>query len=451
MGSRLATVQRSRLILLLLALGVALLAGHALAQELTLEWDGPANLKCALGMTAGTDILVHHNASGAQNVQVSLIDVPAGVTTHFSYIDQGEPRVSPGSMTIYLQPDTELPVSVSFEAGYDAHVGTYQITLHAQLSGMPTVFDNLGLRLEVWHESLVLVETLGGVGDEVGVLNGTNESLSLRLTNQHPSADRFLVTVTSTNASRGWTVEAVEGLDLTGWTPWLDFNQNVTARFNVSVPAAARAGDSSSVIFEVRSQADQGTRPRTLVVTYWVKLIANLSVELMGDRVLPVTFEGGDSATVEATFRVHNLANGADEVAIRASLSADGPHWMSPRVLPGHLPLDAMSSDDVLVSVEVQPLAPAGEYSVVVNFTSLMGDLSAVEWLVVSVPTHHRVELRCDAPSRTVDPGGVLEFDLTVSNGGNALDSYKLTFENAPVKWINYLQPDELTLLPGEF
>ncbi|MCK5251365.1 MAG: hypothetical protein KAQ96_00390, partial [Thermoplasmata archaeon] len=96
--------------------------------------------------------------------------------------------------------------------------------------------------------------------------------------------------------------------------------------------------------------------------------------------------------------------------------------------------------------------APKKTYFFTVEIESFSPELSPVtKSFAVEVGQYFAIEMEPSINRASTVPGGSLEFDVTVRNTGNGLDSIVIQdILGAPATWLTYTQPPEVTLLQEE-
>ncbi|MGQ9583439.1 MAG: S8 family serine peptidase [Thermoplasmatota archaeon] len=218
----------------------------------------------------------------------------------------------------------------------------------------------------------------------------------------------------------------------------LQANQSAGLSLLVQAPEFARALSQASLTI---SCSFGGHGSAELVLTTRVSQLAAIEMELVeGDETI------SPGATAELTFMIRNLGNGPDTVSLDAELPENWRgEWLRPRttVEPGDYSLETLT-------VSAPPEALAGEEELIVRAVSGV-DAGVGAELGVPVEVRQYYGLRLSAPVRraTVEAGNWTDFELTVANTGNGVDTFFLERDDSlPPDWRVTIKPSQLTLLP---
>ncbi|MBE0411703.1 MAG: hypothetical protein IBX69_18405, partial [Anaerolineales bacterium] len=166
-----------------------------------------------------------------------------------------------------------------------------------------------------------------------------------------------------------------------------------------------------------------------------------------GVELLPVehALSGDPGETVEYTLTLTNTGNVSDTFEV----TFEGNLW------DVHLPetsfmLEPDESADVIVHVTVPADAMASDFDVVMITATSAGDpeLSAASVLTTTANAVYALMLTADEDALTGNPGETVEYTLTLTNTGNAADTFAITF--ADNLWDVHLPEDEFVLGAGE-
>jgi hypothetical protein len=119
---------------------------------------------------------------------------------------------------------------------------------------------------------------------------------------------------------------------------------------------------------------------------------------------------------------------------------------------PTEVKLGSLENGTTYMVVKVPPMPPKKTYFFSVEITSSSPELSPVtKSVAIEVGQAYGMEATCEEPRRKTIPGGNLEFEVTVRNTGNGLDSIVVRdIEGVPDGWLTYTQPPEVTLLQDQ-
>ncbi|NIS13261.1 MAG: hypothetical protein GWN97_15460, partial [Thermoplasmata archaeon] len=68
----------------------------------------------------------------------------------------------------------------------------------------------------------------------------------------------------------------------------------------------------------------------------------------------------------------------------------------------------------------------------------------------MNVGPHYDMVVWSEETEVRADPGGTVQFDVSVRNTGNVLDSYNVSWVDFDRSWVSYIQPDQVSARPGE-
>ncbi|MFN2110708.1 MAG: PKD domain-containing protein, partial [Anaerolineae bacterium] len=206
----------------------------------------------------------------------------------------------------------------------------------------------------------------------------------------------------------------------------------------VSIPLDAACAATDNVTLTVTSQGDSARAASAAITTS--------ALPVYGAQVsaVPDWLAGDPGEALQTSLWVTNTGNCVDTFA----LAATGAWPVDVLATTGAL--DAGAGSTLPVTVTVPGDALAGDESVTMLTATSQGDGG----IVIAVPVTATADAVYDvalSPQVSVgvgEPGGTAIYTLTVSNTGNATDTYTLTTDGAA--WPTTLVPQTTSLAPGE-
>lgn len=226
----------------------------------------------------------------------------------------------------------------------------------------------------------------------------------------------------------------------------------VTITLRYRVPTGAVVGDYTATLTAQTSGGTGGPTPAT----------RTMNIEVVGGAVLSITpgeptpaSVGVDGGTMTFTNTVRNIGSAAAPVTVASSFGGLPPGWSADIIAndcpvpPAPLGIGASCTYSVEVSV------PDGADGGVTRLTtSATADNSAnapapnytgTAELAVTVTRTRGLELTPDGQSALAGPGDWVSFEFTLTNTGNAADSYDLSLtQSATPAWTQILTPTSL-------
>ncbi len=272
------------------------------------------------------------------------------------------------------------------------------------------------------------------------------------LFNTGNGADHFLVQGSSSRADVGWILEIVNGVDEYGYTqevppdPLMENPYYIDVR--VPMPAWTEVNVEGIISLNATSVFNVSYQRPPAVATVRALQYFNFQVYING----PDNKEGIPGETVTFEIKIHNPGNGPDTFSLKAKFDeALNPGFVA-YANPSNITIERNDNGTALFMVEVPENPPKKTYFFTVQVWSKSHELSPVtKSFAVEVGQYFRIELTSEDPWRVTDPGGNLEFEVTVRNTGNGLDSIVIeSLEGVPQYWLTYTQPPEVTLLQNQ-
>jgi uncharacterized membrane protein len=196
----------------------------------------------------------------------------------------------------------------------------------------------------------------------------------------------------------------------------------------------------------VLSVFDLAHPPSTAAVNVRALQYYNFQVSISG----PNTQGCLPGEVVEFQLRVSNMGNGMDSFTPRAVFDPIEFYGFSVGFDPPVLSLERDANGSLTVIVWVPTDSLIGEFDFEVEISSSSTELPPVaKEFSIDVGQAYSVVLLPTEQTRSTIPGGLLEYQVVVTNAGNGQDSFNGVIENVPPGWTTVIQPPEVTLLPG--
>jgi uncharacterized membrane protein len=277
-------------------------------------------------------------------------------------------------------------------------------------------------------------------------------TIRFALYNTGNANDTYLIQGNSSRAEDGWELEFVQGVDEYGYTeevppdPLMENPYFIDIK--VHIPAGTEANEKAIVALNATSMFNTSAHRSPAMATIWVLQYYNFRVFING----PDKKEGIPGGEVEFQLKINNSGNGWDTFTIKPIWDTELNPGFTASANPRTIDIDKMTTNTIQYIVKVPENAPKKTFFFTAEVSSKSPELAPVtKSFAIEVGQFFRIELTCEEPRRVTDPGGNLEFEMTVRNTGNGLDSIVINeIEGAPVGWLTYTQPPEVTLLQGQ-
>ncbi|UCC92587.1 MAG: hypothetical protein JSW25_07940, partial [Thermoplasmata archaeon] len=290
-------------------------------------------------------------------------------------------------------------------------------------------------------------------GGEFKAIPPSTVTIRFALWNTGNGVDRFLIRGESTRSDAGWTLEFVSGVDEWGFSPNLTPDPNKRnphfIDVKVPIPAGERAGITAQVTINATSMYNVTKQMPPAFASITSLQYFNFQVYING----PDKKEGIPGNEVEFQLKINNSGNGWDTFTIKPIWDLElNPDFIA-SANPRDLDIDTMTTETVQYIVKVPESAPKKTYFFTAEIKSSSPELAPVtKSFAVEVGQYYAIRMFSDEPARRQTiPGGNLEFEVTVHNTGNGLDSIVINdIIGAPSGWLTYTQPPEVTLLQDQ-
>jgi len=277
-------------------------------------------------------------------------------------------------------------------------------------------------------------------------------TIRFALYNTGNGIDRFLVRGESSRSDAGWTLDFESGIDEFGFSPDLPADPLKKCPHFIDVKVPIPAGERALVTAYVTVNATSMFNVTKQMPPAFVQITSlqyyNFQVYVNG----PDKKDGVPGEEVEFQIRINNQGNGWDTFSIKPVWDKDLNPGFIASANPRTIDIDLNDRGTVQYIVKVPTDAPKKTYFFTVEVQSSSPELSPVtKSFAIEVGQHFAIEMNPPIQKASTIPGGNLEFDVTVRNTGNGLDSIVIKdILGAPGSWLTYTQPPEVTLLHAE-
>jgi len=317
----------------------------------------------------------------------------------------------------------EQAVALNFDtAGMAA--GTYPVHVHVANS---TPYGALNVPITLTVVQMYDVQLTPSTAARAG-LPGAPVMYPFNVTNSGTEADTFTVTLSGAE----WTTNVVPTVGP------LAAGESAPLTLTVTVPDAALCDALDTLTLTVTSQGDP-TRASAATATTSAAAVYGIQARLTGTSL---TADPG--AAVSTSWWVTNTGNCVDTFALYAA----GMWPVNILATTGELAVGAGVA--IPVTVTVPGGVMAGDYDVA-TLTATSHANSAVTAMAAVTTTANAVYGVALSPQTAMvsaEPGETAVYTLTLSNTGNAADTYTLVEESAA--WTTTLDPQTASLAPGE-
>jgi uncharacterized membrane protein len=450
----------------LLAVGISLVSSddaEAAQYDLRLRYTGENNVQMSKGRNPITFnyTITHTGDVLSQEVYVKMIDldpawaniVYSASTQHDVYTDtyNGAGDVD---MDILMQKGETASLIVTVTPPFNQLNKTYWFTMN--------VWPRKDAGQNESHTFGIIIPQIASFeialwnpppGGEFKAIPPSTVTIRFAMWNTGNGVDEFLVRGESSRSDAGWTLEFVSGVNEWGFSPNLTPDPNKRnphfIDVRIPIPAGERAGVTAQVTINATSLFNASKQMPPAFASITSLQYYNFQVYING----PDNKEGIPGNEVEFQLKINNSGNGWDTFSIK-------PIWdleLNPEFIasanPRNLDIDTMTTETIQYIVKVPESAPKKTYFFTAEVKSSSPELAPVtKSFAVEVGQYYAIEMFSSEPARRQTiPGGNLEFEVTVHNTGNGLDSIVINdILGAPSGWLTYTQPPEVTLLQDQ-
>jgi uncharacterized membrane protein len=403
--------------------------------------------------------VAHTGDALSQEVYIEMIDLPGdwsnivytASTEHDVYTDTY--NAGGIDMEILMTRGEVAPVSVTITPPFNQLNRTYWFTLNifprkdpganSSVSFGVVIPQEAGFEVALWNPP---------PGGEFKAIPPSTVTIRFALWNTGNGVDHFLIRGESSRSDAGWTMEYVSGVNEWGFTPNITPDPNKKSPHfidvKVPIPAGERAGITAQVTINATSLFNASRQMPPAFASITSLQYFNFQVYING----PDKKEGIPGNEVEFQLKINNSGNGWDTFTIK-------PIWdqeLNPEFIasanPRQLDIDTLVTETISYIVKVPTSAPKKTYFFTAEIRSSSTELAPVtKSFAVEVGQFFAIEMFSEEPNRRQTiPGGNLEFEVTVHNTGNGLDSIVINDIVVPPGWLTYTQPPEVTLLQDQ-
>ncbi len=435
---------------------------EAAQYDLRLQWKEDTYVKVAKGRNPiQFNMSVTHTGDAlSQETYIEMIDLPAdwqnivytAATQYDTYTDTYNP--SGIDMEILMTRGETAPVSVTITPPFNQLNRTYWFTLNVyprkDAGQNQSVTFGIVIPQKAGFEIALYNPPPGG---EFKAIPPSTVTIRFALWNTGNGVDEFLIRGESSRSDAGWKMEYVSGVDEWGFTPNLMPDPSKRSPhfidIKVPIPAGERAGVTAQVTVNATSMFNASRQMPPAFASITSLQYFNFQVYING----PDKKEGIPGNEVEFQLKINNSGNGWDTFEIKPiwdlELNPDFIASANPRTID----IDTLTTETIQYIVKVPTSAPKKTYFFTAEIRSSSPELAPVtKSFAVEVGQFYAIEMFSVEPNRRQTiPGGNLEFEVTVHNTGNGLDSIVINdIIGAPQGWLTYTQPPEVTLLQDQ-
>ncbi len=269
------------------------------------------------------------------------------------------------------------------------------------------------------------------------------------LFNTGNGVDRFLVRGHSSRSEAGWTISFDSGVDEFGFTPNISADPLKQRPHFIDVKVPIPAGERAHVTAHITINATSMFNVTKQMPPAFAQISSlqyyNFQVYVNG----PDKKDGTPGEEVEFQLKINNQGNGWDTFSIKPVWDTDLNPGFIASANPRAIDIDLNDNGTVQYIVKVPTNAPKKTYFFTAEIESSSPELSPVtKSFAVEVGQYFAIQMEAPVSRASTIPGGNLEFEVTVRNTGNGLDSIVIQkIKGAPDAWLTYTQPPEVTLL----
>jgi uncharacterized membrane protein len=335
---------------------------------------------------------------------------------------------------------------------------TYWFTLKAHLEENESAQYDLRLGVVVrqyadfeWANSYVPTDP--PPGDEFKALPSDNVSVRLALYNTGNGYDRFSIHAESSRPDEVRSLSFMSGVNRENLTSVLPPDRFKKRPYyivvSVTVAPEGLAGTTTQFTIDAKSLFNTSLvkPPAFFAVTSLQYFEFEVNVDGPGSK------DGIPGEEVEFQLKIRNLGNGWDTFQIKPIWDLELNPGFIAAANPRQVDIEARTGRTIQYVVKVPEGAPKKTFFFTAEIKSSSPELTPVtKRFAVKVLQYFDLDMTSQGPSNaSTIPGGNLEFNVTLLNSGNGLDSIVVKdIKGTPEGWLAYAQPPEVTLLQGQ-
>ncbi len=437
--------------------GIALITADdadALPKDLRLTFLDDTNLREAQGLNPNTfNYTIKHTGEVlSEEVVVEIQNEPEAWQHFLSASTKMGVRTSTNVLELMLQRGEVSNMSVTITPPLNQLNQTFWFRVNAYIKKEPGINRSHEIGIVIPQEAGFEIKpwNVPAKGYYEALPPG-QVTIRFALFNNGNGVDKFLIQGESSRDTAGWTITFVSGIDEFGFTQELTPDPTkknpyfIDAR--IPIPAEEKADVSCQVTVNATSLFDPFEQRPPAYVTIKSLQYYDFQVYILDDE----DKEGAPGEQTEFSIKIHNKGNGWDEFLVEPvwdeELNPDFIASANPRTVN----IASNESGDVTYIVKVPESAPKKVYFFTAEISSSNKHLAIVtKSFSVEVVQYFKVVLDSKKPHLSTIPGGVLDYEVMVRNGGNGLDSIKIQLLGVPSGWLTYIQPQEVSLLQNE-
>ncbi len=345
-------------------------------------------------------------------------------------------------------------MSITITPPFNQMNDTYRFVLRVSIEDNPDAYDEENMSIIIRQRSDYEVSLLHPPpGGEFNAIPPSTTIIRFALYNTGNGVDRFHIQASTEPADSGWPLHIASGVDENNITPELppDMQKKNPHYIDVRVtmPRDVMAGVTVQIVLTVTSMFDTSLNESYIFAS--VTSLQAYGFEVQTTRISH--WETFPDSEVEFRIRINNTGTGWDTFTIKPIWDPESNPGFIASAIPRTIDIDARSIGFVKYIVKVPERPPKGTYFFHAEILSSNPEVEPItKSFAVELGQFYAIELYSTEPNqRQTIPGGNLEFEVTVHNTGNGLDSIVIgDIIGAPQGWLTYTRPPEVTLLQDQ-
>ena len=278
-------------------------------------------------------------------------------------------------------------------------------------------------------------------------------TIRIALFNTGNGYDRFIIRSSLSRENSRLLIEFINGVDKDGNTPILPpdpFKKRpYYIEVKVTIAPEELAGMTTQVTINATSMFNRSLKRPPVFFSITSLQYFDFQVYTNDPDFWPIL----PGYEVEFQLKINNSGNGWDTFTIRPIWDSELNPGFIASANPRTIDIGAGMKGTVLFIVKVPETVAIGTYFFTAEIKSSSPELAPVtKFFAVDVGQYYRINMYSLDPTvvQTI-PGGNLEFEVTVHNTGNGLDSIVIKdIIGAPPGWLTYTEPPEVILLQDQ-